>query len=105
TRSQAWLAFARATRRVTRTAPLAAPTTHAAAAALGRYVYVIGGRGAVLGTLTAAVEAIDPVRRRVIRAGTLQAARSDLAAVGLPGKILLVGGREASGTVATVSQL
>jgi len=105
TASAAVLVFDPATRRVTRIASLAAPTTHAAAAALGRYVYVIGGRGAVLGTLTAAVEAIDPVRRKVIRAGTLQAARSDLAAVGLPGKILLVGGREASGTVATVSQL
>ena len=105
TASAAVLVFDPATRRVTRIASLAAPTTHAAAAALGRYVYVIGGRGAGLGTLTAAVEAIDPVRRKVIRAGTLQAARSDLAAVGLPGKILLVGGREASGTVAAVSQL
>jgi YVTN family beta-propeller protein len=105
TASAAVLAFDPATRRVTRIGSLATPTTHAAAATLGRYVYVVGGRGAVLGTLTAAIEAVDPVRRKVIPAGTLRAARSDLAAVGLPGKILLAGGRETGGTTSTVSEL
>ncbi|HVU75986.1 MAG TPA: hypothetical protein VHC67_00290 [Gaiellaceae bacterium] len=105
TASAAVLSFDPQTRRLRRIGTLSAPTTHAAAAALGRYVYVVGGRGAALDTPTAAIEAVDPERRKVIPAGALGTARSDLAAVGLPGRILLAGGHETSGTVATVSEL
>ncbi|HEV8463065.1 MAG TPA: hypothetical protein VGQ38_20430 [Gaiellaceae bacterium] len=105
TASAAVLAFDPATHRVSRIGTLPAPTTHAAAAALGRYVYVIGGRGATVDTPTAAIFAVDPVRRHIVAAGQLDVPRSDLAAVGLPGRILLAGGHAAAGTVATLSQL
>jgi YVTN family beta-propeller protein len=97
--------FDPATRKVARAGTLAAPTTHAAAAALGGLVYVIGGRGAVLDTPTARIEAVDPRRRRTVVAGTLAVPRSDLAAVSVPGRILLAGGRGPQGTVGTVSEL
>ncbi|HST17381.1 MAG TPA: beta-propeller fold lactonase family protein [Gaiellaceae bacterium] len=99
------LSFDPVTRHVSSVGLLPAPTTHAAAAGLGRFVYVIGGRGALVGTPTAAVEAVDPAHHKVVPAGTLDAPLSDLAAVGLPGRILLAGGRGAHGTVSTISSL
>jgi YVTN family beta-propeller protein len=105
TASASVLVFDPATGRVVRIGTLPAPTTHAAAAALGRFVYVIGGRGALLGTLTPEIEAVDPANRKIVSAGTLSTPLSDLAAVGLPGRILLAGGRGPRGTVATISSL
>ena len=57
---------------------LPAATTHAAAAAIGDLVYVIGGRGASLDTPTARIVAIDVRRRTVRAAGALRSPRSDL---------------------------
>lgn len=105
TATDAVLSFNPATGRVTRIGRLPAPTTHAAAAALGTHVYVIGGRGATLNTPTSAIVAVDPVARKVVPGGTLSAARSDLVAVGVNGRILLAGGRGVSGTVAAISEL
>src|SRR5581483_6953012 len=93
TASRAVLVFDPGTRHVTRAGELPAPTTHAAAAALGRYVYVVGGRGASVDTPTATIVAVDPVARRVESAGSLRSARSDLAAIADGSRILLAGGR------------
>ena len=105
TASRAVLAFDPRTHRVSRVGALPAPTTHAAAAALGSHVYVVGGRSATVDTPTAAIEAVDPVARRVEPAGFLRTPRSDLAAIADGSRILLAGGRGQSGTVATLSEL
>ena len=81
---------------------LPAPTTHAAAAALGPTVLVIGGRGAVVGTPTRRIVAIDS---RVHVVGELSVALSDLAAVATPRGVLLAGGRSSAGTVSTLTTL
>jgi YVTN family beta-propeller protein len=105
TASRAVLAFDPRTSRIRRIGTLPAPTTHAAAAALGHTAFVIGGRGATAGTPTDRIVAVDPRARRVRPAGTLPAPLSDLAAVSLPGRILLAGGRDGSGAVAGLLQL
>ena len=81
------------------------PTTHAAAATLGATGYVIGGRGSTSGTPTAAIVAVDTVRRRLHLAGRLPEPLSDLAAVGLGDRIVFAGGRGRRGTVASVGTL
>jgi YVTN family beta-propeller protein len=81
---------------------LPAPTTHAAAAAIGDVAYVIGGRGAAVGTPTVRIVAV--VRGRVRPAGSLANPLSDLAAVGTPAGLLLAGGRARS-TVADLTAL
>ena len=99
------LTFDPTTRRVRRIAALPARTTHAAAAALGGTVYVIGGRGPAVDTPTARISAIDPLTGRIRAAGRLGMARSDLAAVTVGTRILLVGGRGSAGTTAVVAEL
>jgi YVTN family beta-propeller protein len=84
---------------------LPAATTHAAGAALGGVTYLIGGRGADIGTPTARIVAIDPAARTVRPFGRLAFPRSDLAAVTLGGRILLAGGRGSNGAVAGMSEL
>jgi YVTN family beta-propeller protein len=84
---------------------LAAATTHAAAAALGPVVYVIGGRGAALGTATDRIVAVDTASGRIRPAGRLATPRSDLAAVRVGAGILLAGGRGSAGTERGLSQL
>jgi hypothetical protein len=84
---------------------LPAATTHAAAASIGNIVYVIGGRGATLGSVVDSIVSVDLRTHTIHAAGTLASARSDLAAVSLGTRILLAGGRDASGAVATVSEL
>ena len=91
--------------RVARIGRLPAATTHAAAAALDGVAYVIGGRGAAVGTPTARIVAIDPRTRRIRAAGLLRSPRSDLAAVSLGDRILLAGGRGNGGTVSRIGEL
>jgi YVTN family beta-propeller protein len=91
--------------RVQRLGRLPAPTTHAAAAAIGPVAYVIGGRGAAPGSATARIVAIDPRAKRIRPAGTLAAPRSDLSAATLGSAILLAGGRDANGTLVALSEL
>ena len=105
TASAAVLGFDPASGSVRRLGTLPAPTTHAAAAVIGRLAYVIGGRGANVGSVTDRIVSVDPAARKVRAAGRLDVARSDLAAIGLGDRILLAGGRAASGTVATIAQL
>jgi YVTN family beta-propeller protein len=90
---------------VTRVGELPAATTHAAAAALGDVAYVIGGRGASLGTPTTRIVSIDVPGRRIRSAGALTVARSDLAAATLGGRIVVAGGKSATGNVATIATL
>jgi YVTN family beta-propeller protein len=102
------LSYRPSTGSVRRIARLPAATTHAAAASVGGVAYVIGGRGAVLGSATARIVAVDPDarRNRLRSAGSLRSARSDLAAVAVRGsRILLAGGRGAEGTLAGLSEL
>jgi YVTN family beta-propeller protein len=105
TASDAVLEFVPATGRVVRLGTLPAATTHATAAALGNVAYVIGGRGASLGTQTTRIVAVDVRTRRVQPFGALRAARSDLGSWAAGGRILLAGGAGAAGTVATLSEL
>ena len=105
TASDAVLEYVPATRRVLRLGTLPAPTTHAAAAALGHFAYVIGGRGAALGSRSARIVAIDVRTRRIKPFGSLRTARSDLGAATAGNRILLAGGAGSAGTVATLSEL
>jgi YVTN family beta-propeller protein len=103
--SSAVYAFDPRTRAVSRIGRLPAPTTHAAAAAIGDTAYVIGGRGATTGTATDRIVAIDVATGRVRAAGALATPLSDLAAVSTGNRILLAGGRSATGTVAALTEL
>ena len=105
TASRVVLAFDPATGTVHRLGLLPRATTHAAGAAIGSIAYVVGGRGANLGSVTGAIVGIDPARRRVFAAGTLTDPRSDLAAASIAGGILLAGGKDASGVIADLSEL
>ena len=105
TASDAVLEYIPATARVIRLGRLPEPTTHAAAATIGGVAYIIGGRGANVGSPTARIVSIDIASNRVRPAGTLRVARSDLAAAGIGNAILLAGGRSFAGTVSTLSKL
>jgi YVTN family beta-propeller protein len=105
TASDAVYAFVPETGRVQRLGRLPAPTTHAAAAAIGSVAFVVGGRGASTGTPTARIVAVDPVTRRIRVAGALERPLSDLAAVSTARGILLAGGRGATSTVADLTEL
>ena len=84
---------------------LPAPTTHAAAAALGQVVYIIGGRGSALDSPTTRIVSIDVGSRQIREAGALTSARSDLTAVSLGNRVLVAGGRGPAGTESAVSEL
>jgi YVTN family beta-propeller protein len=105
TASDGIYAFVPATRKVLLIGRLPAPTTHAAAAAIGTTAFVIGGRGASLDTPTSRIVAVDPLKRTVRVAGSLGQPLSDLAAVSDPRGILLAGGHSATGTVSTLTEL
>jgi N-acetylneuraminic acid mutarotase len=91
--------FRPATGQVKRIGVLPRPLTHAAAAGLGGRLYVLGGRGSVLNSVTSAIWAVDPASGKVSAAGRLPTAVSDLAAVTASNRILVLGGRTAAGRV------
>jgi DNA-binding beta-propeller fold protein YncE len=91
--------------RVVRLGRLPAQTTHAAAAAIGSLAFVIGGRGGSVGTPTDRIVSVDPATHRIRVAGRLDRPRSDLAAVADARGILVAGGRDATGTVADLTEL
>jgi YVTN family beta-propeller protein len=106
TASRAIFEYTPGSTRVERLGVLPLATTHAAAAAVGDVVYVIGGRGAALGSATRRIVAVDLRTGRVRTAGSLRAPRSDLAATTVGSStILLAGGRGPGGTVAGLSEL
>jgi N-acetylneuraminic acid mutarotase len=79
--------------------------THAAAVPLGRYVYVIGGRGATPGTPADRIFAVDPATGHVTAAGRLPRPLSDVSAAAIGNAILVAGGRDTSGARAEILQL
>jgi DNA-binding beta-propeller fold protein YncE len=91
--------FDPATATVTKVAQLPDGITHAGAAALGNYVFVVGGRGSLLGTQTNRVLAIDPATGAVTEVGHLPVGTSDAGVATVSGQILVAGGRHADGTV------
>jgi DNA-binding beta-propeller fold protein YncE len=105
TASRAVLGFDPRSGRVHRIASLPAPTTHAAAAAIGRTVFVIGGRGSAPDTPSDRIVAVDLPSGRVRSAGLLPTPLSDLAAVTLGRRVLVAGGRGHRGTVASLTEL
>jgi DNA-binding beta-propeller fold protein YncE len=103
--SDAVLEYVPPNRRIVRIGRLPAPTTHAAAAALGDVAYVVGGRGAASGSVTTRVVAVELRSGRIRRAGRLLTPRSDLAAATVGTRILLAGGRGRNGTESGISEL
>ena len=89
--------------RVVRAGRLPGPLDHAAAAAVGNRLYILGGlRG---GSPTATILSWAPGEPRARRAGRLPERLSDASAVAVPGGVAVVGGRTASGPVDQVRLL
>jgi YVTN family beta-propeller protein len=105
TASDAVLEYAPGASRVLRLGTLPAPTTHAAAVTLHGVAYVVGGRGAALGSQTARIVAVVVHPRRISPFGSLRSARSDLGAAPAGSRILLAGGAGSAGTQAALSEL
>ena len=103
--SDAILVYRPGSGRVARVGRLPGATTHAAAAAIGETVLVIGGRGGAPDSQTSRIVAFDVATGRIRTAGELRSPRSDLAAVSVGGRIILAGGRGATGTEATLAKL
>ena len=76
--------------------------THAAAVAVGRYVYVLGGRGSSSDSQRAQIVAIDAASGRSLHDGELPVRLSDACAVLVGERVWLIGGRGSAGTVASV---
>src|SRR4029077_11922451 len=98
------LEFSPASGRVVRVGLLPAPTTHAAAAAIGSTAYVLGGRGPARDTPTSRIVAIT-ANGRIRPAGRLRLPQSDPSALSPPGRIVVLGGRGRTGTVSTIVRL
>ena len=93
TASRAVYVFDPGSRDVRRLGSLPAPTTHAAAAALGNRVLLIGGRSAAPNTPTARIVAIDPRLGSIRLAGRLPQAVSDAAVTNVGNGVVVAGGR------------
>jgi hypothetical protein len=103
--SDAIYRFDPATDRVRRIGGLPHPTTHGAAAALGSFAYMVGGRGNLTTEQTASILSIDPRTGAVRPAGRLPRPLSDAGVVTVSGRIVVAGGLSPTGTVATVGEL
>lgn len=75
------LSFDPATHNVQHVDDLPSPITHAAAVALGSYVYILGGRGSAPDTQRAAIIAIDPTIGHSVQVGRLPQPLSDATAI------------------------
>jgi hypothetical protein len=103
--TRAILSFDPATGVVSRVGELPFAVTHAAAVALGRYVYVLGGRGSEPGSQHAAITAIDATNGHALPDGALPLRLSDTCAVALGDRIWLIGGLSTTGTLASAYEL
>lgn len=103
--SSAILRFDPATRQTQAIGVLPAATQHTSAFGLGRYAYVVGGRGAGPGSETAAIVAIDSSTGATTSVGTLPQALSDAAVVVGSGRVWVVGGAGASGPLDSIVEL
>jgi N-acetylneuraminic acid mutarotase len=99
------LRFDPATRQVQPIGQLPAAITHASAFALGRWVYVVGGRGAAAGTQTASIVAIDSTSGRTVSVAQLPQALSDAAVAVTTGRVWVLGGSSASGVLDSILEL
>jgi hypothetical protein len=105
TASDAVYRFDPASGQVRRIGRLAQPLTHAGAAVLHGFVYLIGGRGASTSSQTTAIWAINPTTGRIRAAGHLPQPLSDPGVVGLTTGIVIAGGRTSAGTQSGVGEL
>jgi hypothetical protein len=103
--SSSILRFDPATRQVQPMGQMPAPITHASAFALGRWVYVVGGRGAATGTQTASLVAIDSTSGRAVGVTSLPQALSDAAVAVTAGRVWVLGGASASGVLESILEL
>jgi hypothetical protein len=90
---------------VSRIGRLPDPVTHAGAATLGAFVYLVGGRSDVLDAQTAQVWSIDPATGRVRPAGRLPTPVSDAAVLTLGHAIVVAGGQSPTATQSAVGEL
>jgi N-acetylneuraminic acid mutarotase len=103
--SSSILRFDPATRQVQPIGQMPAPITHASAFALGRWVYVVGGRGAASGTQTAGLVAIDSTSGRELAVAQLPQALSDAAVAVTAGRVWVLGGSGAGGVLESILEL
>jgi serine/threonine-protein kinase PknK len=82
-----------------------APVEHASAFALGRYAYVVGGRGSGEGSQTAAVVAIDSASGRATRVAELPQPLSDAGVAVGSGRVWVAGGRGTGGVLDSIVEL
>ena len=87
---------------VRRAATLPAPVSHAALAALGGRLLLVGGDDSA-GSTTSTILAIDPASGRVRRAGTLPQPLSDAAAVTVGDHVVVLGGGATNASAAVYS--
>jgi hypothetical protein len=105
TATSAILNFDPATGVVRQVAELPFPVTHAAAVALGHYVYVLGGRGSEPGSQREAITAINTTNGQALHDGALPSRLSDTCAVALGEHIWLIGGLSTTGTLSSLFEL
>lgn len=97
--------FTPSTGRLVQIARLPQPLTHAGAAVLDGFVYLVGGRGANLDSQTTAIWAVNPRTGHIRAAGNLPQPLSDPGVIGLGPAILVAGGRTSAGTQSGVGEL
>ena len=88
-----------------RIASLPTATTHAAAASLGGTVFVIGGRGAALGSVSYAIVAIEPRTGHSVAAGRLKVGAQRPCRRLRRARILIAGGATRRGVTDAISEL
>ena len=103
--SDAVYRFDPASGRVQQIGRLPQPITHAGAATLGSYVYLVGGRGETLDSQTASIWSIDPLSGAVRLAGRLPQALSDTGVLSIGGTLVVAGGLSPHGTETGVGEL
>jgi hypothetical protein len=97
--------FDPATGRLTTLGQLPQPITHGGAAALGNFVYLVGGRGDLVSQTTRNVWSINPSTGAVKPAGHLPHALSDAGVITIGQGIVVAGGYTGVNTVAGVGEL
>ncbi|HEX4186500.1 MAG TPA: kelch repeat-containing protein [Solirubrobacteraceae bacterium] len=103
--SSSILRFDPTTRQVQQIGQMPGAITHASAFALGRWVYVVGGRGAAPGTQTASIVAIDSTTGHTVAAGQLPQPLSDAAVAVTPGRVWVAGGSSTSGVLDSILEI
>ena len=103
--SRAIYSFDPASGQVKTIGELPQPITHGGAAALGNFVYLVGGRGDLITQTTPSVWSIDPSTGAVKPAGRLPRAISDAGVITVGQSIIVAGGYTGVTTLAGVGEL